>query len=319
MPWKIIDNREPSTVRESNGMRERTRTMMAVATPDEPSENLTTEYVLALPGIPKRFDAYPGDALSLVYARDASPESGNPRVFSVVISYSTRASDNSNEDNENPLARRARRLARFQEITEPMFEDEAGVPVVTSCGLPPGELPERVINIPVLIYVKNLPFESIFALSQITNTVNSDIFLGHQPGEVKLTIEPGDEQFEFGVWYCPVSFSFMFRPLVEVFTGFLPDPTTVVASAWDAIFADRHVYALKSDGGDPEVLKLYRLVDSMGDPIQEPVFLDGTGQPMVPTPPHVPLPSDQRPAMIVRQAYRRANFTEIAQDYALFS
>lgn len=161
------------------------------------------------------------------------------------------------EEEENPLARPPKISSRAQMRTVACDVDRHGDPILTSVGLPPTTLPEKDVADRVFSVEKETATWDESVADQFAGVLNSAPFLG-KPARTVLCADLGAASaFENGVSHWVRTMEFVYR-----------------RSGWDFQRLDADVYEnASSEAGGVRL----RIKDAGGDPIGDPVPLDGAG------------------------------------------
>jgi len=233
-------------------------------------ENVTTREGLILAvqdsRIPNVYDLHPNSAWAFVSSVRAEPK--GPKHFLVTVNY---------EAIEDPLAEDAETQWTSTTTTEPIDVDADDEPITNSAGEPPDPpLTEDFHDEVLRRRYKSEDFDSILA-GEYRGKLNSDEFMGRQPGTCKLvTFNATEKRTGFG-WYYDID--------VEIH---------VRNDGWEKRFEDRGMReivgvkdVIRYAGADPVYIPDYQditstLIDENGDekliPVTEPVALDGNGR-----------------------------------------
>lgn len=216
--------------------------------------------------------------------RVTQPEQDNPFVWLLTYEYSSEPLDvqqrgaggqgdgsgagggdpnaPSGEGIQNPLARPpifTMDIAKFQRVVD---RDVFGTAITNSAGAPFSPLPEVDDSRLVLTMERNEDEPDWLELLLYQDAVNADFFLGFAPGTAKVNIK-ASAQFENNVYYWKMTYTFEFRNVVAI--------AGVIYSGWDLHLLDQG-YTILDKNGRPQLL-----LDLQGNPLSEPVLLDGSG------------------------------------------
>jgi hypothetical protein len=210
--------------------------------------------------IPARYSRHPTS--SGLYVIDKDVDAIGPYLFRVVVGYGVRSSRGSSEPfdpEQNPLEQPMQVEWDHEPIAEQIDIDLDGKPIVNSADErydPP--LQENVYDT-VLTIRRNEPSYSPVVADQYINATNEDPWWVFAPGTVLCTRFRGSERRWADLVYYEVQYQFKFR-----FDGWLrrlPD-------------MGRREYLGADDDGKPDYQPI---LTKTGQPVAEPVFLDGSG------------------------------------------
>lgn len=211
-------------------------------------------------GVPRRGDPHPEDAVMVCVNIDASQTA--PFVFEVNCEYSTRGFGPGDE-NDHPLDKPAVREYGFISSIEPAYTDRDGNAILTSARVEFDPTLERPVYDPYVIVTRN---QATFSASTALN------FIGHvnsaswtvpgtndtvTAGQALCTNIAGSEAWYEGQRYYEVRYEFHLRE-----DGFAKR------------VVDRGMMKLAASGS---ALCYEVITDDNGNPVSEPVLLDGSG------------------------------------------
>lgn len=202
-------------------------------------------------GVPTIGSAYEDMACKSITA-EATDDS--QLVWDVTAEYSSFAwPDSDPRVSGNPLLRRPVVAWDGQYISEPVNEDALGAAIENSAHDPFDPGLEEDFPIRVLTITANMIAYDDSTYASALNTVNTDTFMGIPAGQLRLFNVSASEQYENGMSYWAVTFTFHRR-----------------VGGWLRRVIDQGFHCL--DTGNRK-----RIVDAAGDPVSTPVFLDGSG------------------------------------------
>lgn len=251
--------------------------------------------------LPRLGDSHPEDSQAVVVAVVPAQDSADPRRWIVNIDYDTQpplpealqpesptgdpgAEQTPADLPDNPLNRPAIWRGSFQQIQEVLRDayltdangDNIGgsKPVVNSAGFlfDPPVMVER--SRPTLTITKNIPSLNIFALNDVVDSVNKTAWKGLEIRTARLVGVEFQSGLENGVFFWTVSWTFALK-----------------FDKWDirvldAGLAERVVVPSVPGQPGPQY-EIRPILDPQGNPITEPVPLDGNGKRLAPNQPEV--------------------------------
>lgn len=226
--------------------------------------------------IPTIGSAYPGDTTRRVQSVSARREQANRLVYVVTVEYSSKATEGDAVAAENPLSRPREVSWDFEESTEPIYDDGAGTAITNSANItfdPP--IQEKVSDL-VMTYTKNFATFDAPKFIDYKDAVNNDPFQvpgGYtiDPGVAKIVGFSANEQTENNITFFRITIKIAFRPNYS--NG---------NSGWTRNIVDEGRVRLNPYGVLPWQDKYIAILDAQGQPVTDPVPLDGTGQPLEP-------------------------------------
>lgn len=271
--------------------RHRTYTRVYEVYTDDDDDGPATAGGTAL--LPRLGASHPEDVQAVVVRVNPVQDPADPRRWLVNIEYDTQppmpdalqpesptgdpgAEQSPADRPDNPLNRPAVWHGSFQQIQEVLRDayltDANGVniggskPVVNSAGFlfDPPVMVER--SRPVLTITKNIPSLNIFQLNDLVDSVNTVAWKGLEVRTARCVGVEFGSGFENGVFFWQVTWTLALK-----------------FDKWDlrvldAGFAERVVTG--TDPGPPPapIIELRPILDPQGNPITEPVPLDGNGR-----------------------------------------
>lgn len=237
-------------------------------------------------GITRNVSTFPYDTSSVATTFSTTSAGGQGEtlgtVFNVTVTYAPLVLTGAANVDGTPTRR-----YRKEPVTRTYSRDAQGVYVRNSAWMPPGDLFTREESIDILQITRN---ESFYATGGLTNCVNSNSFEGYPAGTVLLAGVEADRVYDSAFssgGYWRVSYEFRID----------------VANGWDVFYADmgtaERKLKEKEDPSDPDEYELVKILDSEGNPISEPVLLNGNGE---------RLESGMPIVWFKAQPYRRAPF-----------
>jgi hypothetical protein len=177
----------------------------------------------------------------------------DPNEWLAVVYYSSR-SPNPQQNTESPTQRTPTVKWDFVQWQRPIERDAEGFAMVNSAGEkfdPPIEIDDSRLQLTITRYETS--YSPALALSY-KDVVNSDVFAGCQPGQVKAKPFTSDQQFENGVYYFAVTYVFDFR------------------QTWKLHIIDQGYHTM-----DPTTGALVVINDKNFQPVSAPALLNGDG------------------------------------------
>lgn len=252
------DGREGSE--KEKGQREYTRTFVVQV--DSTDDGPVT--VLSAAALPKVGNFYQSgndiDTTAVCTNRTARQKGNAPSVWEVTCTYSTQVDQEQQE--ENPLDRPPVFNGGLAQFTRPVERDLNSVEVKNSAGQrydPPVEIDDSRPRFSITRNEINAPLQFML---DYHDAVNSDWFLGFEPGTIKLAGISFTQQIEKQLKYFQVTYEFDFRRK----TDDEPNP-------WRKWIRD--MGRMQIDPNDAS--KLIPCKDKNGRPVIDPVDLDGEG------------------------------------------
>ena len=250
---------EPNTQQgtRTEGGKRTYRAMYVVVTDDINDGPLTVRMAA---GIPQIGDSYSlgNDYDPTAFVKSITPtrKGENSKVWEVVVEWSELAKV------DNPLNRPAKKNWGFEQAGKVAWQDIDGKAILNSAGDyfdPPIEIED---SRPLLTVVRNdATFDPLLAIDY-QDAVNEDRFLIANPGQCKVAGIEASEEEENDVKFWRVVFHFAFRR-----EGWLAEPL------------DQGRYATVDANGAAQ--KRTPIPDKAGDPVTDPVPLDGKGAELV--------------------------------------
>jgi len=230
---------------------------------------LGTPYVIA-PGIL--------DLRCIVRRRRCSVDQNDPRLWLVRVEYATKAADPSDpaeqpDNPEDPILRPPEVSWTHEPYQRVVERDIEGNPLVNSAGQPFDPLPTADDNRLTLVISR---FEQVYdkrEMLKFVDAVNDDPFQGFDPGQAKIKGIPAVQHFENNQQLWKVTYTIQFKE-----------------EGWNLFILDQGRYQAINDNADPDGApltsasnrgKITPIVDAeTGEPISDPVLLDGNGFPL---------------------------------------
>lgn len=212
--------------------------------------------------IPAMYSMHPYNPWLYVQSKSVRAGKG-PLSYRVTVHYSSYTDTfDIYGDGEpiNPLLQRPERSWRFALSNEPIDRDIVGNPLASSSGeaFDP-QMTEDFYDL-VLRYVRNEESYDKLLAAQYINAVNSDSFLGFNPGQVRCNIFDGEEARVSQNLFCRVTYEFQFR-----------------WDGWKRKITDQG-FRIKTGTDANGKPKYENILDDKGNPVSQPVLLDGQGQ-----------------------------------------
>lgn len=201
-------------------------------------------------GVPRIGDAHDDDPNAVCVKIDVRTHEDWPNDWDVTCEYSSKVEDVS----ENPLDRRSVEtwsVERYQEVLE---RDRAGTVICNSSRRPFEPAIQVEAGRLKLSISRNEPiFDDAKALDYLFK-LNSDVWRGYDPGTVRCDGISGREGFENRTLFYSVTYEFSLRP-----------------GGWALSILDQGFDELP----EPDVWRT--ITDRRGQPVSQPVLLDGGG------------------------------------------
>ena len=321
MPTQWIVKRAPDS-RSDHDRRASTDEMPFIVIADNDNENhlnarRATSSALSIPVFG---ELHPHDPAMFCVGAEAKPRRNSLNVFDVTARYTSERGTSEDEQTEtNPLLWTTKKRLTFQDVVEPYAYDTAGRPCVDSAGIPFNPLPVRDVSRPILEIEKNVLATNVGELMYYTNKVNSDEWFGWLPGEVRLKIIGGAEQTytdtDTGITirFVNVTYQLQFKE-----TQSIPDISAnpgnpLIVEGWDDAILDQGLYErsleelFRIKTGSDRTIEYGGATGPDGDPVVEPMLLDGTGR-LLYNPGQEIGDVDVTPQYIIRRPYQRIAF-----------
>lgn len=238
------------------------------------------EVVLRAPGLPIIGATYSFandiDLGALVRSLNARRLPDERLLWEVEVTYSSR---NQGDDivEQNPLDRPAKKRWSTEPYQRIIHHDRFGSPIFNSAHDtfdPPIMIDDMRLT---LIYTRNEATNDIPFIFSFANAVNSDVFYGFQPGEVKLTHIESEEEKENNVIFWVTTYEFHFRRTITNPQAQIYKPN---GNSWQQIPSIPPWSTTPLNVGFHELKsgKLVRITDTSGKPTPVPLRLniDGT-------------------------------------------
>jgi len=223
-----------------------------------PGTDVVGEPILAVDhgAIPQLWDEHPND--SWMYVQSISCHWLAAHFWEVTVNYSR---------TEEPLCQPMKIEWTFATSTEPIDRDADGEAITNSAGVTFDQPLSEEIDDQILRITRNEEtFDANFA-ADYKGAVNSDTFWGFPPRTCRLKIFDGVKARAAGLWFWQVTYEFHIRY----------DASDPLRTGWNHRVLDQG-YQVKTgalnDDGSPEY---ETLTDASGQPLREPVLLDGNG------------------------------------------
>ena len=267
--WEEIADERAGTLDQIKAIRHYVRSFRIItnSTLDGPATILTNSLFLGLLQMYVEANGAVDPGAILRTTRVAQPEKDNPYVWILTYEYSSepldvQQRDGSGQGLQDPLIRPpifTIETSKFQRIVN---VDALGAAVTNSAGAPFSPLPEADDTRLILRMERNESEPDWNLILTYQDAVNSDIFLGFDPGVAKANIS-AQSMYENNTYYWKVTYVWEFRNYVNI--------QGTQYSAWDLHLLDQGYYSLDSKGAP----RLF--TDNSGNPVNEPVLLDGKG------------------------------------------
>lgn len=246
--------------------------------------------------LPRLGDSYPSDAFAVCVGVVPTQDSLNPRRWLVEIKYDTQPDRGTGAGgvadalqpveagggsaapgtlDENPLLRPTKWKITFQQSTEALRTAYArdkvtglnvggSVEVVNSAGLmfDPGITVE--VSRPVLTITKNYADFSIAAAADLIDSVNTTTWQGLTSRQARCIGIETESTWENGVFFWPVTYSIALKQ--DTWDMRILDAGTVEGWKIGHDFLGRPIY------------EYHAILDTTGNPVNDPVPLDGAGR-----------------------------------------
>ncbi len=221
--------------------------------------------------IPQIGEAHPFSPWIFVTNRTVAVNALSPLAFKVTVNYT---------EIENPLEQPTIIEWLSASVTEPIDTDIDDNPIVNSSDEPFDPPPTEEFDDLLLRGVYNVAVFNPVDASIYKGAINTDFFLGFDPGQAKVVTYISREiKAITGNFYVEVTVEIQFR-----------------SDGWKRKFVDQG-YRVKT-GVDIDGKPTYEEIkDDEGDPITEPVFLDGNGEKLDDGDPVVRLEFDTKPQL----------------------
>lgn len=214
-------------------------------------------------GIPRVFDICPWDIGQFCVNSVARRDTENPFVWTVDIRYRTVSLNGTQPDQreEDPTERPAEIRVSSESYQKALIYDRDGYAIVNSAGDPfdpPPEIDERRA---VITITKNRPSYSLTTQEEYDGSVNSDTYLGFDPGTLRIDLS-ADTGYENGVYFWKVTANVKINRKVPRPPP--PFPTGDDFGGWALEVYDAGYRT--SDGS--------HIMDGKGNAVTSPAFLD---------------------------------------------
>jgi hypothetical protein len=251
-------------------------------------------------------DDHPDDASCKAYEFTTKPEGNSLLHYTVTVTYYAPPLDSSPGD----AGKQPEFLPGIPTVwtatssvgSYPVKADVNGKPIKNSAGTPMDKLEADRACFKLSLKRPFSDYSWQPLAVQYTNAVNSDTWMGQPPRSWKcqgFSAAP-ETQNEAGVTrsYWMVQIEFEFRAPEK-------DSKGTTHPGWDLTVLDRGYVCRVDESGIPDISPIYKfgtIRDAKGQPIKEPMGLDGSGNAVTP-------PAD--PATLVFQVYRALPFTAV--------
>lgn len=253
---------------DDTGHREYTRTFIVIT---DNSAN-DAAYIVLSPLFPRLYTPYivPAgiDAGAVLKSKQATPDPETPYKWIVTLTYSTRTGNASrhpgNPDpsdpsgfSNSPLDRPTLITWDAVQFTRPVVKTiDSGLPIANSAGDEYDPKVEIDDSRPVLIIERPQASFSQSTAIAYRDAINSDSFFGFDPNTVKVAKITATLEYEKSIYFWKARYEFHVRP-----------------ETWTLSLLDRGYRQLKT--GD--ATKAIVILDDSGNPVSQPVNLDGLG------------------------------------------
>ena len=219
---------------------------------------LVPQQAVDAPNIPIIYDPHPFSSFLFVKSKHARAVGGNVLLQEVTVNYEFR---------ENPLAKVPEISFSHIASNEPIEEDVEGELIANSAD----EKFDPYITVDVYdLIVRITRNEATYDLNraaELIGSINNDIFLGYDPGKVRINVLDGVETRVGQLFYFVVDYEFQIR--FQSRGG--------VDTNWKRRVLDEGYRELtgENDDGTP---KYEEITDDKGDKVTAAVKLDGLGR-----------------------------------------
>lgn len=202
----------------------------------------------------------------------ASPDS--QYLWIVAVEYSSKASDGNPALVENPLARPAEISWDFEDTTEPRYTYEDGSAILNTNGELLDPQPQEIVSDGIMTYTRNYSAFDITTFLDFKDAVNRTDWT--VPGTGGRTAPAGcakikglsaNQQTENNVAFVRISVRVGFKSLNQDGSG-----------GWTQRIPAMGRNELKSSPTSPGTLALRAILDDLGQPVSDPVFLTDVGR-----------------------------------------
>lgn len=202
--------------------------------------------------LPERFQAHDTDATFTVRKRSFQQSSEKATVWMVTLEYSNQTRE---ETDDNPLQKPVVRSFSTAKVTKPVYRDTSGDAILNTATMPYNPPLERQASHGIYKFSRNeASFDDEAAFGYIDH-VNSEAFLGKEPGYIRCNDISASNDFYQGAEYWKVDYEFEYNP-----DGWQP---TVLSNG----------YLHLPDGETTPA----RIKDLNGEDVSEPAPLDDDG------------------------------------------
>jgi hypothetical protein len=218
------------------------------------------QVILSATGVPRIWDPYvtATDADLGALCKKLDPRQTDTRnLWELQADYSSEVKEQSQQA-QNPLDRPAEIEWSFAKYQKAVDRDIYGKAIRNSAGLPFDPPPEIDEGRPILTINRNEATFNFANAYAYQDAVNQDTFFGAPPGGFRVNNIRGRRQYENGLSFWAVTYEFEYR-----------------GETWFYRPMDRGKTQV-----DPADGKLVAIADKYGQPVTEPVPLDGHGQPL---------------------------------------
>ena len=315
MAWDVDENFDDESIEDSEN--EETRMFVAIADNDDE----TPWSARLAPGIPSRNDPHNVNIgvfakkirarrrgqshrvfeVEVTYGEITAEQPADPLDWSVTLRYEkiveTRPYNRAfyvgtayeilKPDGTTLLANSSSGAAAF--VPDPTNANLVISAVCNSAGDPFEDSPEAEYIRCAMIATRNEESVDFQLINDWQNAINTHAFYGAQPGQLRLTIEPGDAASKNGIIYRPIEYRFDFR-----------------ADGWDDYILDAGYSALYQV--DATHIEPRKIKDKSQAEVSSPQLLDGAGNVLARLIEPVSAPSVQAVFHCFRPYTNRRNF-----------
>lgn len=260
-------------------------------------------------GLPRLGNSHPEDVAAVVVAVVPQQDGADPRRWLVTIEYDTQPPlpealqpDGGDQTEpgaiaENPLARKPIWKFGFQQLTETLrsayLTNADGVniggskPVVNSAGFmfDPGIQVE--VSRPIITVTRNFPDIDTGFLIDMIDAVNKTSWKSLTPRQARCVGIEANSNWENNVFFWSITFTFALKQ-----------------DTWDVRVLDAGLFERIQIGDTPDgpVFQIRAILDPQGNPVTEPVPLNGAGR---------RLPPGNPETYLVFSAYKQRDFNTL--------
>lgn len=263
----------------------------------DPADTVAT--VFAHPDLPTQGNIFDLDPLAICTEVTVTAMEGTHLAFEAVVRYT--ASSTASEAAEEPEARETTYTWGTETRQEIFTVDADGVAILNSAKDPFVPAVETTINDLTLTVTRNEVAFDAEAKRNLLNRVNSEAFTvagyAAEAQEALMRKITGVSKTELGVRYYEVTYELVFRKHDPAFLN--PAGVVVIDNAWTLRLLDQGLNYI-SAAGPPIVTS--PILGEDGQPITQPVLLDGAGQ----------KGDRSNPKWLAFREYKTANFIPLA-------